>query len=52
MTIEKAKNILGDRAIWELKAMRKALSIMSILNSDEENERLEAIKTILKSDRK
>lgn len=49
MTIEKAEAILGDRATWELKHMRKALSMLPILNSEEENERLAAVKVLLKT---
>jgi len=52
MTIEEAKAILGNRATWELQVMKKALSIMSIFNSDEENERLEAVKVLLKQRKK
>jgi hypothetical protein len=47
MTPQKAKEILGDRAHFELLHMRKALSSMQILNTPEENERLEAVKTLL-----
>jgi len=36
-------------ATWELKNMIKALSIMSVLNTDEENKRLEQAKQELKS---
>jgi hypothetical protein len=49
MTVERAKEILGDRAEWELSNMKKALSMLQLLNTDEENERLEAIKVILKT---
>jgi len=45
MDIQKAKEILGNKADWELKHMQKALSHLSLLNTEEENERLEAIKT-------
>jgi len=48
MTKQKARQILGNRATWELKNMRKALSMLSILNTPEEDERLEAVKTMLK----
>ena len=43
MNIKKAKEILGDRATWELQNMKKALSLTPLLNSPEENERLEAL---------
>jgi hypothetical protein len=48
MTFEQAKKILGNRALWEIKAMIKALSLHSWLNTDEENERLLACKIYLK----
>lgn len=48
MTVEQAKEILGDRAAWELKVMVKALSKLPMLNTDEENKRLEAAKAMLK----
>lgn len=48
MSKMKAREILGDRATWELKNMKKALSSFPILNSEEENERLEAVKVMLK----
>jgi hypothetical protein len=48
MSKEKARTILGDRATWELKNMKKALSSFPILNTKEENERLEAVKVMLK----
>jgi len=51
MTLQEAQDILGDRATWELKNMRKALSMLQILNTPEDNKRLEAVKTLLK-DRK
>jgi hypothetical protein len=48
MTKEKAKEILGDRAKWELKQMKGALETLGgFFNSDEENERLEAVNTLL-----
>jgi len=36
-------------ATWELKNMIKALSMMSVLNTDEENKRLEQAKQELKA---
>ena len=43
------KEIMKQYATWELKNMIKALSIMSVLNTDEENKRLEQAKQELKS---
>ena len=48
MNIQEAKKILGDRAIWELKNMKRALTALWALNTPEENKRLEAVKTLLK----
>jgi hypothetical protein len=48
MSKDKAREILGDRATWELKNMKKALSSFPILNTEEENKRLEAVKVMLK----
>ena len=39
---------MENKATWELKNMVKALSIMSVLNTDEENKRLEEAKQELK----
>lgn len=52
MNIQEAKNILGNRSEWELKNMKKALSMFPILNSEEENKRLEAVKLLLKTFKK
>lgn len=51
MDLQKAKEILGDRATWELKNMKKALSMFVILNTPEENERLKAVKVMLKANK-
>jgi len=48
MELKKAKEILGDRARWELLNMKKALSLFEVMNTPEENERLEAVKVMLK----
>ena len=48
MTIEEAKKIAGNQPVWALKNMIKALSMMSVLNTDEENRRLQAAKIVLK----
>jgi hypothetical protein len=49
---EKAKEILGDRSRWELLNMKKALSIMAIFNTGEENQKLEACKVLLRKVKK
>jgi len=52
MTKEKVKELLGDRPKWELQNMKKALSIMGIFNTEEENQRLEACKVLLRKEKK
>ena len=49
MDLKKAEEILGNRARWEVVNMKKALSSMELLNTPEENERLEACKVWLRS---
>jgi len=48
MTKEEALKLVGNRAEWELKAMKKALSMIQFFNTDEENKRLKAVKILLK----
>ena len=52
MTLTQAVDLVGDRATWELENMKKALQMLGALNTDEENQRLEAVKIILKDRRK
>lgn len=52
MSVEKAFLIVGHRPLWELQAMRRALSIHQFLNTPEENLRLQAVKVLLKGLRK
>ena len=49
MGLKEAEGILGNRARWEVVNMKKALSSMQMLNTDEENKRLEACKVWLRS---
>ena len=49
MSIDQARAIVGNRAKWELQAMRKALSMHPWLNTAEENQRLQAVRVILSS---
>jgi hypothetical protein len=39
---------MENRATWELQNMKKALNMFPILNTPEENERLEEVKKELK----
>jgi hypothetical protein len=47
MTMQEAKIIVGNRATWEMQAIRKALSMHSWLNTPEENQRLRAVRVLL-----
>lgn len=49
MHITEAEKIVGDAPEWELRAMKRALESMTFLNDEEENRRLEAVKTLLKA---
>ena len=51
MSIDQARQIVGNRAHWELLAMRKALSMHAWLNTPEESQRLAAVKTLLKANK-
>ena len=48
ISLKEAKQLLGDRATWELKNMKKALTIMRAINTDEEEKRLSAVNLLLK----
>ena len=48
MSLKEAEGILGNSARWEVANMKKALSSMQVLNTPEENERLEACKVWLR----
>ena len=53
MSYKEAIDIVGsNRAEWELKNMKKALSLSPILNSIEDEKRLKAVKVILLNRRK
>ena len=44
----KGENKMKNRATWELKNMVKALSMLELLNTEEENKRLQEAKQELK----
>lgn len=48
MTIEEAKKICGNQPKWALKNMIKALKMFEVLNTPEENERLQAAKILIR----
>lgn len=51
MTINEAKEIVGDRAKWELLHMKRALSMLGALNTQDEDRRLDAVNALLKGKR-
>ena len=52
MNIKEARAIVGNRADWELRNMVKALESFPALNSEADNERLQACKVVLKANGK
>ena len=53
MTYQEAKKIIGNQPIWAIKNMIEVLSlpISKFLNTDKDNERLQAGKIILKGNK-
>lgn len=51
ITLEQAKQILGDRAMFELQHMVRALSFARFLNDEDDEKRLQAAKVLLKDKR-
>jgi hypothetical protein len=49
MTLEQAKKIVGNQPNWALKNMVKALKMMPILNTAQDEQRLAAALVVLKS---
>lgn len=47
MNLQEAQEIVGNEATWILKNMRRALATMNLLNTPEENRRLEAATIVL-----
>ena len=47
MDYKEAQKILGNKALWELVRMKRALSHLELLNTEEENKRLEAVKVMI-----
>ena len=53
MTVKEALEIVGNnRAIWELRNMKRALSILRMFNTEEEEKRLAAVNVLLKEKNK
>ncbi len=51
MTTEQAKHICGNQPTWALRNMVRALSMMSMMNTAEENERKAAAEFLIKERR-
>lgn len=49
MTLDQAKQLVGNQPTWALRNMVKALKMLPALNTAEDNERLEAAQFILKA---
>jgi hypothetical protein len=49
MTLEQARKIVGNQPEWALRNMVKALKMMPILNTAQDEERLAAALVVLKS---
>ena len=49
MTLDQAKQLVGNQPTWALRNMVKALKMLPALNTAEDNERLEAAQFILKN---
>lgn len=49
MTLEQAKAIVGNQPEWALKNMVKALKMLPMLNTAEDEQRLAAALVVLKS---
>jgi hypothetical protein len=47
MTLAEARQILGNRPRWELLQIKRALSMLELLNTPEEAQRLEAARLLL-----
>jgi predicted methyltransferase len=50
--VKEEKEYFKDAPVWELRAVKKALQMMSVFNTDEENARLTAVKELLREKRK
>ena len=49
MTLDQAKQLVGNQPTWALRNMVKALNMLPALNTAEDNERLEAAKFIIQA---
>lgn len=49
MTTEEAWNIIGNQPKWAIRNMVKALELMTWLNTEEDEKRLEAAKICLRT---
>lgn len=51
MTLDEAKRIVGNQPTWALKNMVKALKMLPLLNTKEDDQRLAAAVLVIKSRR-
>jgi hypothetical protein len=49
MTIEEAKEIVGNQPTWALKNMVKALKMLPLMNTAQDEQRLSAAVMVIKS---
>lgn len=49
MSVQEAWRIVGNQPVWAIRNMVKALGMMSLMNTKEENLRLQAGKICLKT---
>ena len=49
MTLEEAKKVTGNQPLFALKNMIKALQMCEWMNTEEDKQRLEAAKIVLKN---
>ena len=49
MTIEEAKEIVGNQPTWALKNMVKALKMLPLMNTAQDEQRLAAAVMVIKS---
>lgn len=50
--VKEEKEYFKDASVWELQNVKKALQMMSVFNTEEENARLTAVKELLREKRR
>ncbi len=51
MTLDEARDLVGNQPTWALKNMVKALNMLPLMNTEEDEKRLAAAKLIIKERR-